>query len=126
MDIRDIKGGGAHRLDPLQREALSTARRIDEGDRPSTTPQAPEGSAVEDRVELSEAARKAAQQANETPAIEFAREALRSTPSLSPERVAAILRSLQAGYYMQPEVIKQIAQRLVEEMLAENLVPPMK
>jgi len=125
MDIRDIKGGGSHRLDPLQREALGTSHRIDEGPPLSPAAQPPEGPAAGDRVELSEAARKAAQQAAEMPGMAFAREALRNAPSLSPERVAAILRALQSGYYTQPEVIKQIAQRLVEEMLSEQ-IPPTK
>ncbi|SHL01961.1 flagellar biosynthesis anti-sigma factor FlgM [Rhodothermus profundi] len=117
MDVRDIQGGGAQRLDPLQRDALSGAREV--GKRAEATPS--EKAPAEDRVDLSEAARTAAQQAEETPELEFARQALRSVPSISPERVAAILRHLQSGYYQQPAIIKEIAERIVEEMLAESL-----
>lgn len=119
MDVRDIQSGGSQRLDPLQREALSGAREV--GKR--TVENTPEKPASEDRVDLSEAARTAAQQAEATPDLEFARQALRSVPSISPERVAAILRHLQSGYYQQPAVLKEIAERIVEQVLAKSLPP---
>jgi len=37
--------------------------------------------------------------------------------------VAAILRHLQSGYYQQPAVLKEIAERIVEQMLAQSLPP---
>ncbi|BBM71960.1 flagellar biosynthesis anti-sigma factor FlgM [Rhodothermus marinus] len=119
MDVRDIQSGGSQRLDPLQREALSGAREVSKRAAENT----PEKPASEDRVDLSEAARTAAQQAEATPDLEFARQALRSVPSISPERVAAILRHLQSGYYQQPAVLKEIAERIVEQMLAQSLPP---
>ncbi len=116
MDIRDIQAGGSQRLDPLQREALNGAQDV--GRRRAEAPSTPNSG---DRVDLSEAARTAARQAEETADLEFARQALRSVPSISPERVAAILRHLQSGYYQQPAIIKEIAERIVEEMLADSL-----
>ncbi len=120
MDVRDIQSGGPQRLDPLQREALSGARGVEKR---GASEAAPEQATPEDRVDLSEAARTAAQQAEATPDLEFARQALRSVPSISPERVAAILRHLQSGYYQQPAVLKEIAERIVEQMLADSLPP---
>jgi len=119
MDIRDIQAGGSQRLDPLQREALSGPQGV--GKRQAE--KLPEQPDATDRVDLSEAARTAAQQAEATPDLEFARQALRSVPSISPERVAAILRHLQSGYYQQPVILKEIAERIVEQMLAETLPP---
>ncbi|MFO7314813.1 flagellar biosynthesis anti-sigma factor FlgM [Rhodothermus marinus] len=119
MDVRDIQSGGSQRLDPLQREALSGTREMGKRAAENT----PEKPASEDRVDLSKAARTAAQQAEATPDLEFARQALRSVPSISPERVAAILRHLQSGYYQQPVILKEIAERIVEQMLAETLPP---
>jgi len=119
MDVRDIQAGGSQRLDPLQREALSGTREVSKRSGENT----PEKPTSEDRVDLSEAARTAAQQAETTPDLEFARQALRSVPSISPERVAAILRHLQSGYYQQPAVLKEIAERIVEQMLADSLPP---
>lgn len=118
MDVRDIQAGGSQRLDPLQREALSGAQGVSK--RAETTSEKP---AAEDRVDLSAAAYTAAQQAETTPDLEFARQALRSVPSISPERVAAILRHLQTGHYQQPAIIKEIAERIVEQMLVESLPP---
>lgn len=63
-----------------------------------------------DRVELSEAAR--AQSKAKGGELEQAREALLDMPPLDPERKDHILRRVQEGYYSQPDVIKQIAQRL--------------
>ncbi len=120
MDVRDIQSGGSQRLDPLQREALSGAREV--GKR--TVKHMPEKPASEDRIDLSDAARTAAQQAEASPDLEFARQALRSVPSISPERVAAILRHLQSGAYQQPAILKEIAERIVEQMLAKSLPPP--
>lgn len=119
MDIRDIQAGGSQRLDPLQREALSGPQGV--GKRQAE--KLPEQPDATDRVDLSEAARTAAQQAEATPDLEFARQALRSVPSISPERVAAILRHLQSGYYQQPAVLKEIAERIVEQVLAKSLPP---
>ncbi len=120
MDVRDIQAGGPQRLDPLQREAPSSAREVEQRGAADATPVQ---ATSEDRVDLSEAARTAAQQAEATSDLEFARQALRSVPSISPERVAAILRHLQSGYYQQPAIIKEIAERIVEQMLAESLPP---
>jgi len=119
MDIRDIQAGGSQRLDPLQHERLGSAQEA--GKRPLEKA-APQDDTA-DRLDLSEAARTAARQAEETSGLEFARQALRSVPSISPERVAAILRHLQSGYYQQPVILKEIAERIVEQMLAETLPP---
>ncbi len=69
-----------------------------------------------DRVELSASAKAA--EANGTPELAFARKALDNIPPLSPERVAEILDRIKEDYYSQPEVAREIAQRVAANVVA--------
>lgn len=65
---------------------------------------------LEDRVELSEAALAQSKARNEE--LGKAHEQLLDMPPLDPERKDHILRRVQEGYYSQPDVLKQVAERL--------------
>jgi hypothetical protein len=65
-----------------------------------------------DRVELSARGRaEAAQQSRppQSPEVELARVALRSQPSLSPERLHELRERVRTGHYDQPEVVARVA-----------------
>ncbi len=84
-----------------------------------TTPSsAVPASEAADRVELSGAGREAS--ATGTPVLAFARKALENIPPLSQERVAEILDRIKSDYYEQPEVTRQIAQRVAASFREEN------
>jgi hypothetical protein len=76
--------------------------------------EAPKNAPIEDRVELSEAAR--AQSKAKGGELEQAHEALLDMPPLDPKRKEDILRRVQSGYYSQPDVLKQVAQRLSADL----------
>lgn len=68
-----------------------------------------------DRVEISDAARTAA---NDTSAREMtlARKALNAISELGPERLKEIQSRIQDGYYSSPEVLQQVASRIANEL----------
>ncbi len=72
---------------------------------------------VQDRVEISDAARAAVSDAAANTEINFARKALLGMPPLSEKRAADILARVQSGYYSQPDVLKQIAERVGDAIL---------
>jgi hypothetical protein len=76
--------------------------------------EAPANAPIEDRVELSEAAR--AQSKAKGGELEKAHQELLDMPPLDPKRKDHILRRVQEGYYSQPDVLKQIAQRLSADL----------
>jgi hypothetical protein len=74
-------------------------------------------SAIADKVEISDAARTAlAKDAGSAAEVQFAKKALLGIPPLSEKRAADILARVQSGFYSQPEVLKQIAERVGTEL----------
>lgn len=72
---------------------------------------------AQDRVEISEAGRKAqAGDIKGTAELDFARKALLESKSLSDERVAQIRSRLQEGYYQQKAVTEGIAEGLERDL----------
>ncbi len=112
MNINDLTPGAA-------RSNASQQRRVDteKASRDNTLQQAtrPGQPASSDRVELSEAARTAqAEAVAQQREIDFARRAMLSIPPLSQDRAEDILQRLQEGFYSQPEVLEQIAGRMID------------
>lgn len=85
---------------------------------PEAASQTPSVAAAQstDRVELSASAK--ASETNGTPELALARKALDNIPPLSPERVAEILDRITEDYYSQPEVAREIAQRVAANVVA--------
>ena len=106
----------------LGRPASSSTVRGSGPDRVNAdaSPRVAESSAAEaaDRVELSDSGREASTAG--TPVLAFARKALENIPPLSQERVAEILERIKEDYYSQPEVTRQIAQRVASTFREEN------
>ncbi len=104
------------------RPATSTTVRGNAPEKVNTdeTPRAAAVPATEqaDRVELSASGREA--QTVGTPVLAYARKALENIPPLSQERVAEILDRIKEDYYKQPEVTRQIAQRVAATFREEN------
>lgn len=48
--------------------------------------------------------------------IDVAREALQQLPALSESRAAEIRKRIRSGYYRQPEVLRQLAERIDEQV----------
>lgn len=71
---------------------------------------------VQDRVEISDAARAAVSDATSTHEMHLARKALLGIPPLSEKRSADILARVQSGYYSQPDILRQIAERVAADL----------
>lgn len=107
MNIRNLHSGAS----PLTTRNVGSATDAYKSapNASSKQSEAPANAPTEDRVELSEAARAQSKKGGE---LEQAHEELLSMPPLDPARKDHILRRVQEGYYSQPDVVKQIAQRL--------------
>ncbi|GEM_PF-2864102 len=72
-----------------------------------------------DRVEISDAARTAA---NDAPARELAlaRKALNAVPELSSERISEIKSRIQDGYYTNPEVLRHVAAQIANDLAGSS------
>ncbi|MEP0548536.1 MAG: hypothetical protein ABJF88_16495 [Rhodothermales bacterium] len=114
MSIQPLRSGTA-RLDPKASDAAGEARPT-----PPVAKTSDAGSAAQDRIELSDAARARTNEPQD-PALESARETLRSLPGLDPERKAIILGKLEENAYGQPDTIKRLAERLRSDL---NGQPP--
>lgn len=79
------------------------------------------GSAATDRVELS-GARSESPAPSLPPEISALRTDL-DAPELSPERRAELEARIESGYYGRPDVLEQVAQRVLDEVTG---VPPEK
>ncbi|HEX7072011.1 MAG TPA: hypothetical protein VF190_14455 [Rhodothermales bacterium] len=116
MSIRDISLTPRH-SDHLRNTSVSETQTsaTSEVKKQAQSAQAPES--AKDRVEISEAGRKAlAGSARSASEIEFARKALAEVPPLSDERIAQIRARLQEGFYLTKE-----AQDVVAAGLAATL-----
>ena len=114
MNIQEVKLG-AHRLNHLRNGSVNGSEIIDVQSSHSAVE---EGSAsgTEDRVEISADARAALSQQRTTQEMQFSRKALLSIPSLSKERSAEILQRIRDGYYSQPDILKEIAEHVADEL----------
>jgi hypothetical protein len=116
MSIRDISLTPRH-PDHLKNTSVSEAQTNAASEAKKQTQAAHAPDAAKDRVEISEAGRKAlAGSTHSASEIDFARKALAETPSLSDERVAQIRARLQEGFYLTKE-----AQDVVAAGLAATL-----
>lgn len=118
MTIRDIQSG-AQRPDSLQSGSSGGAEHVQHSDAPerSGTDQANNAEQVQDRVEISDAARTALEaQDAEQPMLDFARKALLGIPPLSQDRAEDILIRIREGFYSQPEIVKLITERVQADL----------
>lgn len=111
MNIRNLQISADRAETYRQHEVHETGRAAGGSDvkRNATAP-------AQDRVEISDAARAAGQNA-ETTEVHLAKKALLGIPPLSDKRAADILARIQSGYYSQPDVLRQIAERVGNELL---------
>lgn len=116
MDIRNIKAG-LHRIERVQQQQPSESGQV--GGSAATQQQTPAAAPQNDSVELSPAT-KAPHGSDGPQGIDFARKALLGVPPLSQDRVQDILKRVQEGYYSQPEVVKEIATRITEDLAGSN------
>lgn len=120
MSIRDIS------LSPRQPEHL-TNKSVKEtqtnaaGDAKRQAQAAATPEAAQDRVEISEAGRKAlAGGANATGELDVARKALSEAAPLSEERIAQIRTRLESGYYQGKEASEAVAAGLAATILGTD------
>ncbi len=113
MKIRDasIHSSQADSLRSGSVANTSKAEATDSGRNQAARPSSPQ----QDRVEISDAARTAAQ-AQKTEGIDFARKALLGIPPLSEQRSADMLKRIQEGYYSQPEVLAKVAEKIATDL----------
>ena len=111
MNIRDIHTTVGR---PDYAHAASGAGKVEEV-RPVQTAAGSTSGDSQDSVEISAAARAAAQD-TKAQEMNFAKKALLGIPPLSEDRAADILKRVQEGHYSQPEVLKQIATKVVEDL----------
>ena len=120
MNIHNLKStlsrpdAGSRRVENAGAQQAST--------RPAHSGEPDASQPLQDRVELSAealAAHEAAQVARDEAAerdLPMARHALLGMPPLDPERMDHILQRVQAGFYSQPDVLKQVAEKIVSDL----------
>lgn len=114
MTIRNLNFS-ADRAENYRQQSVQETGKAGAGSETRQTNGAPQH--VQDRVEISDAARAAVAGAGTTSEINFARKAMLGIPPLSEKRAADILARVQNGYYSQPDVLKQIAERVGDAIL---------
>lgn len=110
MNIRD--------LNPGLNRARALNQRAAEGPADAGLPARPGAAAPEagsDRVELSHTARSQAASPEAQRELDVARKALREAATLGTERADAIRARLDAGFYDDPQVLREVATRLAGE-----------
>ena len=116
MNIRDINHN-TNRPENAQAQAVSGANGVGAAGNGQQAASQRQAANVEDRLELSDAARAAySKQQQQAADLAQAREALEALPSLGGDRLAEIKARLESGYYTRPEVTAQIAERLTSEI----------
>jgi hypothetical protein len=113
MNIRNVNLGSeradAYRANPVAEVARSGAGG---GTQHANDVKA----AIQDRVEISDAARAALSRQSGAPEVDFAKKALQELPPMSEKRAANILERVQNGFYSQPDVLLQIAERMSADL----------
>lgn len=106
-------------LDPTESSQITT-----DSDKSVSSPASPSKSEsahpvrpVEDRVEISDAAKaKANDQDKQSRDIAFARKALLGIPPLTEEKISELQHRIRDRYYAQPEVTNQAAEQIVQDL----------
>lgn len=111
MNIHELKGRSSQ---AASLRSNQTGRATEKATTSEATASAP---IAEDRVDLSA---QAATQSGRSSELQVAHKALLGIPPLSQERVNEILERLQNRYYEQPEVAREIAQRMATNLRAEG------
>jgi len=112
MNIQNPSTGPA-RSNPLRSNEAERAPDAEPTTDASSDAAATDDTDTADQVEISDAARTEA--ASDAALIERSREALGAT-SLSAERLTELRQRVQEGYYSQPEVTEQVAERLADDI----------
>jgi hypothetical protein len=108
------------KISNLSAQALQSAQaRASQTDRAESSPSSLSAPAqAGDSVNLS-AAGKAAQQ-DSVAGLGFARKALAAQPELGEERIGQIMQRIQNDYYSNPEVMRDIAQKVAQSILPQQ------
>jgi len=114
MNIRNINLG-TERTDAYRQNSVTETARTGKGASAQTAGQSSENVA-RDRVEISDAARAAHAEQAKSNDLLVARKALMGIPPLSEKRAADILTRVQNGYYSQPDVLRQVAEKVAADI----------
>jgi len=114
MNIRNINLG-TERTDAYRQNSVTETARTGKGAGAQTAGQSSENVA-RDRVEISDAARAAHAEQAKSNDLLVARKALMGIPPLSEKRAADILTRVQNGYYSQPDVLRQVAEKVAADI----------
>ena len=114
MNIRNINLG-TERTDAYRQNSVTDAAKTGRGGNAQNAGQSSENVA-RDRVEISDAARAALAEQAASNDLLVARKALMGIPPLSENRAADILTRIQNGYYSQPDVLRQVAEKIGSEL----------
>ncbi len=106
-------------LDPTESSQITT-----DGDNSVSSPASPSKSEsahpvrpVEDRVEISDAAKaKANDQDKRSRELAFARKALLGIPPLTDEKITELQERIRDRYYTQPDVTENVAEKIVDDL----------
>ena len=112
MNIRDAQINMT-RTDGVRNGYVNGVSRVAGG--AAATKAGVESSRAKDSVEISEAGRAAASDA-QTRELGFAKKALESVPTLSADRAAEIRGRIESGFYTKPEVVSAVAGRITDEL----------
>lgn len=116
MGIQNLGNSGISPADPYQNEGVNESRSVENEDAASREADAPKAGSAGDRVEISEAGRAAqTHNADRAREIEIGRSALHELAP-SPERLDEIRERVQEGYYNEPSTIKDVAERLANDL----------
>ena len=121
MNIRDLQINQS-RPDHLRSSASGEAGKVQEAAPVQPAQPVESQQQARDRVEISDAARAAANEP-QVEGINFARKALLGIPPLSDERASDMIQRIQEGYYSQPEVLKQVATGVAGDLTGSSGTP---
>lgn len=113
MNISDVNATNPHRSGHLRNNDVGKTGAGDPSAQGSSSAESREAG---DRVEISDRARTALQDARKAEDLNFARKALDNVPSMSEERVAELMNRIKTGYYQRQDVIDQVAKRAGNEL----------
>ena len=110
MSIRDISPLSTRHADHLAKKPVTETQTGSSADARTKGPSVQSPEAARDRVEISEAGRKAqAGSVHSAAELDFAKKALAEAQPLSEERAAQIKARLQEGYYLTREAADVVA-----------------
>jgi hypothetical protein len=120
MNIQNINPGSNLSPDQIRSGQPDEVQQTERTSAPEPASDAPSRPA-EDSVEISEAGRAAQENAPEVDPVELqsARKAMLDIPPLSPDRAEDIFKRVNAGYYSQPNALRNVAEGIANEMLGQ-------